>query len=679
MSDRAHRAARRWWLVAAVLLAAALRFWQLGSLPPGFYHDEAYNGLDALALLRGEVFPRFYEGWELYSAEAHADRPPTPTRRPIFFEGNYGREPAHIYLMAQSIRLLGATPLAVRAVPALAGTLAVLTTALAAAVLWPAAGQRHTGRAWLDELLSVPVLAALTLAVLFPALHFSRFGLRAMVFVPVETLAVYAFWRGVRSTSRRALWGWWLGAGALLGAGLYVYAAARLLPLVFAGFVALWLLRDRAARRRYLLPFVGLVLTAVAVALPLLLYFWRYPYFLVFRTAYVANKGKGTVEGRPWVTWGLNIGRIIRGLYWQGETHLRHNLPGRPYLDPLQAACFTVGLFAGGQQRRREAGFLLLWLVVMLLPSILSGDAPHFGRLTGAAPVIAIVVAVGLQRVATALQRRQPRLVAPLVALALLASSALTSHAYFVAYAGEPRLRDNVDGFYLPDWELGQTLAAEAPDAVLTLAPHQEEMATIYFALGDSAENLRTIAADGSAVPLGVPGRPAVYVVRPTAEGARSRIAAAFPDQPFAPAGDVLRLALPADELPAFTGSAAAGVPVRLHPALSLLDAGYSLHEDSLVVTLVWQRHSAPLDGDYTAFLHVLDATGTIVAQVDRQPDGYPTGDWRPGERVRDTFTIPLDAAARAAFPTVTLRTGFYDLATLTPFGTPAHLPIPNP
>ena len=110
------------WIVfaAILLLAAFLRFWQLDTLPPGLYHDEAYNGLDALSLLDGKTFPQFYEGWELYAADAHAQRTAEETRYPLFFEGNYGREPLHVYLMALSVSLFGATPFALRAVPAAA-------------------------------------------------------------------------------------------------------------------------------------------------------------------------------------------------------------------------------------------------------------------------------------------------------------------------------------------------------------------------------------------------------------------------------------------------------------------------------------------------------------------------------------------------------------------------------
>ena len=70
-----------WYLLLAVILLAALfRFWRLGSLPPGLYHDEAYNGLDALSLNQGKIFPQFYEGWELYAEDAHGGQPAQETR-----------------------------------------------------------------------------------------------------------------------------------------------------------------------------------------------------------------------------------------------------------------------------------------------------------------------------------------------------------------------------------------------------------------------------------------------------------------------------------------------------------------------------------------------------------------------------------------------------------------------
>ena len=310
----------RYFLLLAILLAACLRLWRFSELPPGLYHDEAYNGLDALSLVQGKSFPQFYEGWELYAQDAHGDHPPAPTRWPVFFEGNYGREPLHVYLMALSIWLFGATPQAIRLVPALAGILAVLTTYLAAKELL--AGEDNA-----PFLRHAPLLAAFSLAILYPAVHFSRFGIRPMLFVPVETLTVYFFWRGMNRAERAApsfLW-----AGFFLGVGIYTYAVARLFPLLFVAFVPLWFWQDRAALARHGRHVALMAGASLVTALPLLLFFARYPYFFVFRLAYVANKGLGAVEGRPWLTWLNNVWRVIGGLFWQGESHLRHNLPGR--------------------------------------------------------------------------------------------------------------------------------------------------------------------------------------------------------------------------------------------------------------------------------------------------------------------------------------------------------------
>src|SRR4029079_14252792 len=64
------------------LLAAALRLWQLGSIPPGFHVDEAFNVLDARSIL--------HDGW-----------------RPIFLPDNAGREVLYTYLQVALMSMLG--------------------------------------------------------------------------------------------------------------------------------------------------------------------------------------------------------------------------------------------------------------------------------------------------------------------------------------------------------------------------------------------------------------------------------------------------------------------------------------------------------------------------------------------------------------------------------------------
>jgi 4-amino-4-deoxy-L-arabinose transferase-like glycosyltransferase len=686
----------RVFLFLIVLLAAVLRLWQLDNLPPGLYHDEAYNGLDALSLVQGKTFPQFYEGWELYAQEAHGENPPVPTRWPLFFEGNYGREPLHVYLMALSIWLFGPTPFAIRLVPALSGVLAVLLTYVATKELLDLSVKANDRLPIANRYSYVPLLAAFFLAILVPAIHFSRFGLRAMVFVPVEMLTVFFFWRGynrshlspsshhpiTRSPGHLVTWSF-LAAGFFLGLGIYIYAAARLFPLLFVLFVLFWAWRDWASLRQNLLNVAAMAVVSLVTALPLLYFFWRYPYFFVFRIAYVANRGLGTVEDRPLLTWLLNVGRVVRGLYWQGETHLRHNLPGRPYLDPIQAILFTLGLVHSLRQKLNpRTVFLVLWLLVMLLPTVMSGDAPHFGRMTGAAGPVAIVAAVGAVSLGEWFMVNGKRLMLKggrspktlhyslftFYLLLLTGSLTFTIRDYFIRYANHPQLTAD---FYLPDWELGQFAAAQPPGTALYLSPTQEEMATIFFALANP-EGLQSYSGTGELVPVGKPGATAVYLVRPTDEANWQRLTGLFPQAEVdqsRPEAWVMRV-------PNSAAQAVAAV-VEQEVAHSFADqirlVGYAAHvvENRLLVTLVWQAE-AEMNQSLTAFVHVLDGRNQILAQLDRPPAGYPTTDWLPGELIVDTFTITLpDELPPGPY---TLQTGFYDLATLVNVGDTAVL-----
>lgn len=81
--------------------------------------------------------------------------------------------------------------------------------------------------------------------------------------------------------------------------------------------------------------------------------------------------------------------------------------------------------------------------------------------------------------------------------------------------------------------------------------------------------------------------------------------------------------------------------------------------EQSLIVDITWTATAVPA-GDWTVFAHLVDASGTIVAQQDRQPlDGrLPTPAWRPGEAISDQLRLPLPN--NMASGSYGLRLGFY-------------------
>jgi hypothetical protein len=107
-------------LLAIMVLGGALRFYQVGAVPPGLYQDEAYNGLDALNILAGS--------------------------HPIYFPANNGREPFYMYAAAASVGEFGRTPLALRFPSAVVGMdfSRLLPATASLATSWKAAGTGST-------------------------------------------------------------------------------------------------------------------------------------------------------------------------------------------------------------------------------------------------------------------------------------------------------------------------------------------------------------------------------------------------------------------------------------------------------------------------------------------------------------------------------------------------------
>jgi hypothetical protein len=71
-------------------------------------------------------------------------------------------------------------------------------------------------------------------------------------------------------------------------------------------------------------------------------------------------------------------------------------------------------------------------------------------------------------------------------------------------------------------------------------------------------------------------------------------------------------------------------------------------------------------------FVHLLDQDGSLIAQLDRQPEGYPTSDWQPGERVMDSYLVKLPAGLDEG--EYLLQTGFYYLPADERLGKPELL-----
>jgi hypothetical protein len=52
------------------------------------------------------------------------------------------------------------------------------------------------------------------------------------------------------------------------------------------------------------------------------------------------------------------------------------------------------------------------------------------------------------------------------------------------------------------------------------------------------------------------------------------------------------------------------------------------------------------MTADYTLTVGMIDADGSLIAQADAQPPGYPTSAWLPGIAFADTRLLTVPAAA---------------------------------
>ena len=65
--------------------------------------------------------------------------------------------------------------------------------------------------------------------------------------------------------------------------------------------------------------------------------------------------------------------------------------------------------------------------------------------------------------------------------------------------------------------------------------------------------------------------------------------------------------------------------------AIELADWSATQVDNRLGVTLIWKA-DVKLERSYTVYVHLLSEDGSLIAQLDRLPEGYPTSDWQAGE-----------------------------------------------
>ncbi len=644
------------WLTLITLLAAALRFYRLGSLPPGLWFDEAWISLKARDVFAARSFQLYFDQF-----------------------GIGGMAFPMIYLTLLARVLTGNDPLAVRYAAAAVCVVSIPVAFFALRAIFRlddetegdvmrgarqfqssgteiasgAARPRH------DRSTQAALLGALVLSLTFPHLLLSRVGFD--VILPAVTGSLTFLGLAVASRTGQARD--YVLTGIALGASIYGYSPGRFLALAVTLAVVWLALLARDWRRRV----IGLALAAaasIAVALPLGAYYLRHPEAFAMRaqttTFYTLGPGAKSV---PLAVLG-NLLHTLAGLSLPGfgDVAARHNLPGRPVFDPFLSLIFWLGVvIAASGLRRRSVALLASWAGVMLLPVIVTDGAPVFTRLLGATPALAGVCALGGLALFDALASQSKGAASMNLAFGLLFSLSASAYDLFTRWANDPRL---YDAFQVGDWEAATLARDRAATGDVYLYPDLMDEHHPTFDLLLRGGPMRSLPFTCLAY-FDRPAHPVTYIVDALSDNPIiERLSERFPTGERA--APILHLPEPFPLYETFVVPAEAEAvdpPIAatgtFGTAINLV--GYSLTPatarpgDALALTSYWQATTRP-EADYTAFVHLFapgEEAGPPAAQSDSPPCGgdYPTSRWEQGEIVVDTrtLTVPADYTANSA------------------------------
>jgi len=655
-----------------------MRLYGLGRLPYGLYQDEAYYGLDAVRVMHG----------------AH----------PIYFEANNGREPLFIYLAAITIRLFGQNSLGLRAASGLVGLLTIPAMYL-------------LGAAWSKP--RVGLIAAGVFAVTLWPIHLSHIGFRVGTLPLFEALALGLGAVALRKRSHE----WAIAAGMVFGLTFYTYLAARFTPLALVGMAMYgWVWHREWLKVRWrLLAWMGIA--AFVVVLPLGIYALQHPDIVFGRSGQVG------IWNQPDFIPTL-IGNIVKsvGMFnWRGDWIWRHNVPHRPVFDPLMGLAFLAGIALAVARWRKQPALALslIWVGVMLLPTILAADTPHFLRSVGVIPIVMLIPAIALdcgldwlseRSIAAALDRRGLKipgykqsstevdaqqvesnedigskttrpyeksatywswLPALGVVGMLVISALLTARDYFGCHSA-PLISlssFNYVGCYQSDPVRGYFFQAQATDLANEInAAHGtvyldrrywDTFASIQF-LVFQPDRLHFYKEDQPLQPV---DPPFTLFAWPhdgldAARGVLPKEAEITIAQGPDTRGDQ-------EEEPYTLYVRYTAQPLSVEPSaplarfengLVLVDTQVQFDADKLVIWLKW-RSGSPQAVASQMFLHLLDSAGSIEAQLDEPPGTvyYPPLLWGRGSVIIHRAVLPAVPANLAG---IALRVGLYDPAS---------------
>lgn len=481
--------AKHWAIFLIICVAAFVRLWQLGNVPPSPDWDEAALGYNAYSVLK--------TGKDEYG-----------TRYPLTLRSfdDY-KPPLYMYLAIPSVAMFGLSTWSVRFPAAFVGVLAVIGVYALILELVAALGLAMEKKGKIRSHRPIALFGALLLAISPWHIQFSRIAFEANIGVAINIWAIALFLRFVRSG--RYLW----VSGILFGLGIYAYHSERIFLPLFVLLLCIIFWRTLWAHRLNAALFVIVGIATVLPLIPVLLNpttltRLRGTSSLADQTGLLrrsvakleVDRARGDAVGavldnRRFV-WGMTVvsGYLShfspKWLFLSGD-NARHHAPDMGMLYLWELPFLLLGMYVVARRGGKLAVFLWGWLFLAPVAAAPTTELPHGIRTLVFLPVFQIFTAFGLERAIVALNKRSgwlPIFSFGIAVLFIVGNIVYYSHMYF----------NHTNNEYSKYWQYGykeaveyaQSVRGKYKNIVVSTSLEQPHMFFLFFLAYDPVKYL---------------------------------------------------------------------------------------------------------------------------------------------------------------------------------------------
>lgn len=385
------------YLLGIVVLGFLLRVIFLGTIPNGFFPDEASNAYDAYSII-------------------HTLRDQYGKFLPAYFKSaNDYREGLYMYLMVPFIKVFGLNIFGSRITSAVIGTLTIV-------VLYYLTKEIFSQ--------NVALFSALFLAISPWHIHFSRITFRAILFPLLFCFVLLIFLRGLKRPKLIPI------SGLLFAVSIYTFYSARVfVPLFMIGLVVIY--------RQYLIKHKNQ--TILALILFTILFTPQFIYQLSPQGMARANE-VGLLENISQTAGHYFSYFSPNYLFFEGDPIPRHTIDNMGELYLFEIVTLILGIAGLVIHQVNHKSILILWLFLYPIPAALVSPGSAVRTCVGA-PLFAMISGYGISLLLSKFNGKSKSVVGWISLLIIFTSLTIFTEHYFVDY---PKLKSDA---WLPTFE----------------------------------------------------------------------------------------------------------------------------------------------------------------------------------------------------------------------------------